>query len=62
MLTEILELEAKLPKRERRSTQRLFESCASTRGLVPQSSSIGSPYPLGDGELPKVIIEPTRGG
>jgi hypothetical protein len=26
------------------STQRLFESCASTRGPVPQSSSIGSPY------------------
>ena len=41
VLTEIIEKEAKLPKRERRSTQRLFEELRG-RGLAPTTACIGS--------------------
>ena len=40
VLTEILEQEAKLPKRERRSTQRLFEEL---RGRVPLVKTVRLP-------------------
>ena len=55
VLTELLEQEAKLPKRERRSTQRLFEElrgrgydgCSAT---IRMRTRIASPEMLPDGE------------
>ena len=43
VLTGILEREAKLPRRERRSTQRLFESCAAVAMTVRMTACTGSP-------------------
>jgi hypothetical protein len=42
VLTEILEKEANLPRRERRSTQRLFEEVRG-RGAARTTACIGSP-------------------
>src|SRR3954467_3957730 len=42
VLTEILEQEAKLPKRERRSTQPCSRSCAGADMTAPTTACIGS--------------------
>ena len=45
VLTEILEQEAKLPKRERRSTQRLFEELRGRATAARTTACIGSSRP-----------------
>jgi hypothetical protein len=58
VLTEILEREAKLPKRERRWTQRLFEELRFDAWFGSPILGHRQPVsPSGDGELPEVIIE-----
>jgi len=47
VLTEILEKEAKLPRRERRSTQRLFEELRVAVTMAPTTACIASPRPGG---------------
>jgi hypothetical protein len=41
VLTEILAAEAKLPRRERRSTQRLFEDCVAAVMMARMTACIG---------------------
>jgi len=47
VLTEILEQEARLPRRERRSTQRLLRNCAGGDMTARMTACIGSSRPGG---------------
>jgi hypothetical protein len=54
VLTAILEKEGTLPRRERRSTQRLFEELRFDATILVHRQPVS---PFGDGELPEAIIE-----
>ena len=50
VLTEVLEKEAKLPRRERRSTQRLFEELRGPVTMARMTACIASSKPGGTSE------------